>query len=130
MPFGLTNSPAVFQRWSNFPNKHTIPNILVYMDNIVIGYRSIDEGIDKLIKVLGMLRVAYLSPNLKKCIFFRKTIEISSLEVRPGVHNTEAGLAFPSPRNPHDVRQFIALAVFFESSFVTSQLYRSLTNLT
>lgn len=119
MPFGLTNAPAVFQRMvHNLLSKRKIPGVVAYMDDIVLGSKSIGEGLEKLDQVLDLLQEANLTLNLKKCHFFKRNIEylgfeISGEGVRPGSRKTEAVVSFPTPRSVHEVRQFIGLASFF-----------------
>lgn len=119
MPFGLTNAPAVFQRLIlNLLKQRNIPGVLAYMDDVIIASRSLSEGIDRLSAVLDLIKKANLTLNLKKCHFFKRTIEylgfeISSNGVRPGLRKIEAVSEYRTPENVHEVRQFIGLVSFF-----------------
>ncbi|CAG9114451.1 unnamed protein product [Plutella xylostella] len=137
MPFGLTNAPAVFQRLVlTLLRRQPIPGVLAYMDDIIIPSKTIDEGMEKLIAVLNLLKEANLTLNLSKCHFFKSRIdylgfEISSDGVKPGLKKTEAVAAFKTPQNVHEVRQFVGLASFFRR-FVPgfASIARPLTSLT
>lgn len=119
MPFGLANAPSVFQRTMNqilakVKNKFA----LIYMDDILIPARSFEEGLGRLEEVLRIISESGLTLNLSKCNFFRKEIdflgfEISGNGIRPGTRKITAVSNFPTPRNVHEVRQFIGLASFF-----------------
>ncbi|KAL0894096.1 hypothetical protein ABMA27_014141 [Loxostege sticticalis] len=119
MPFGLTNAPAVFQRLIlKLLKTRRIPGVLAYMDDIIIASKTIPEGMSKLREVLDLLIEANLTLNLAKCNFFQNKIqylgfEISSEGVRPGEEKTKAVSNFKTPKNVHEVRQFIGLSSFF-----------------
>jgi len=56
MPFGLANAPSVFQRsidkiLTEVKNKFA----LIYMDDILIPTRTVDEGLERLEKVLKLI---------------------------------------------------------------------------
>ena len=76
MPFGLTNSGASFQRLM----AHILRGLeyrfaLIYIDDIVIFCKSIDEHLTHLEEVCRRLREANVKLNPKKCSFVKQRIE-------------------------------------------------------
>ena len=75
IPFGLSNAPATFQllmgkvlsglHWST---------CLVYLDDIIIFSRTIEEHLERLAEVLGRLRDAGLKLKPAKCHLLRKSV--------------------------------------------------------
>lgn len=119
MPFGLVNAPSVFQRTINkILAEAKIKYALVYMDDILIPSKDIDEGLLRLKEVLDLLRKGGLTLKMSKCNFFYENIdflgfEVSASGIRPGSKKSEAVSKFPSPRNQHELRQFLGLSGFF-----------------
>lgn len=119
MPFGLVNAPSVFQRTMNkILADAKVKYAIVYMDDILIPAHNFQEGLERLTEVLDLLRKGGLTLKLSKCHFFYQTIdflgfEVSSQGVRPGNKKIESVANFPSPKNQHEVRQFMGLASFF-----------------
>ena len=67
MPFGLNNVPSTFQRTIDIVLatekwKHTI----VYLDDIVIFSRNVEEHMEHIASILAMLRKAGMTLKLKK----------------------------------------------------------------
>ncbi|CAH2083323.1 unnamed protein product [Euphydryas editha] len=119
MPFGLVNAPAVFQRTMNkILAEAKIKYALVYMDDILIPSKDVDEGMIRLREVLGLLKKGGLTLKMSKCNFFLDKIdflgfEVSANGIRPGSRKTDAVSRFPQPRNQHELRQFLGLSGFF-----------------
>lgn len=65
MPFGICNGPAVFQRAIAKAVQH-LKFVLVYIDDILIPFSTIDEGIDYLERTIQALCSAGFAINLKK----------------------------------------------------------------
>jgi len=68
MPFGLTNSGASFQRIM----RHILRSLeyryaLIYVDDIIIFSKSVDEHLAHLEEVFKRLREANIKLNPKKC---------------------------------------------------------------
>lgn len=120
MPYGLSNSPIVYQRIINKTLRKFIDagQVLVYIDDVLLMSTTIDEGIELLRKVLATLTEAGFSINLRKCVFLTTEVEylgriISQGQVRPSPHKIQALVNSPAPENVKQVRQFLGLAGYF-----------------
>src|SRR6266542_4235776 len=75
MPFGLCNAPATFQRLMNqVLRKYLEKFILVYLDDIIIYSKMIEEYKEHIRLVFEALRAASLMMKLKKCKFAQKEL--------------------------------------------------------
>ena len=119
MPFGLVNAPSVFQKTINkVLHDAKIKNAIVYVDDILIPSKDVEEGLNRLDEVLRLLKNGGLTLKLNKCNFFMNTMdflgfEVNSTGIRPGSRKTAAISKFPTPRNQRDLRQFLGLSGFF-----------------
>ena len=137
MPFGLCNAPATFQRLMNKVFAAEINSfILVYLDDILIFSRTVQEHWEHLRRALQRLREAKLFGRLHKCEFLKSRIDYLGFEVSDkGVHaspdKVKAIVEWPRPQSPHDVRSFLGLASYYRK-FIRgfSQIARPLTDLT
>lgn len=77
LPFGLCNSPAVFQRYVNVVLRELITDgiVLVYMDDIIIPSVDPENGLSRLKCVLRIAGEAGLDINWKKCSFLTQKVE-------------------------------------------------------
>lgn len=67
MPFGLRNAPSVYQRAINKALGPLMETFAVtYIDDVIIPSRTVDEGIDRLCKVLKAFTECGFSLNFKK----------------------------------------------------------------
>ena len=57
MPFGLTNAPATFQRpMNNMMNPHLDTFVVVYLDDVLIFSKTIEDHFKHLQAVFSLLR--------------------------------------------------------------------------
>ena len=137
MPFGLTNAPATFQRLMNRVfAAHIGDFICVYLDDILVFSRSLDEHWMHLRQALERLREAKLFGRLHKCEFLKERVDYLGFEVSPaGIHaspdKVKAVIEWPKPNDIHDLRSFLGLASYYRK-FIKgfSEIARPLTLLT
>ena len=137
MPFGLTNAPATFQRLMNKVFAGNLDKfIAVYLDDILIFSRNLDEHWQHLRWALEQLRKAKLFGRLHKCEFLKDQVDYLGFEVSPrGIQaspdKVRAIIEWPKPKSVHDVRSFLGLASYYRR-FVRgfSEMARPLTAMT
>lgn len=120
VPFGLCNSPAVFQRFVNLIFRDLIREgiVMAYMDDLIIPSNDVDIGLKRLERVLKVASEAGLDINWKKCCFLQTRVEflghvIEAGQVRPSNKKTEAVRRFPEPTNVKQVQSFLGLSGYF-----------------
>ena len=123
MPFGLTNALAVFQRLMsqvlNGLNPESDPDFVeVYIDDVLIFSRSLEEHLQHLRRVLERLRSANLKLKPSKCHFIRQEVEylghiITPDGLKPNPGRVEAVQQFPVPESVTQVRQFLGLTSYY-----------------
>ncbi|XP_029162889.1 uncharacterized protein LOC114934371 [Nylanderia fulva] len=76
-PFGLCNSPAVFQRFINQTFRELIRGgvVLTYVDDLIIPSTDFEAALSGLEKVLGVAERFGLNINWKKCKFLQTRVE-------------------------------------------------------
>lgn len=137
MPFGLCNAPAAFQRTMDYVLAGLKYNAcLVYLDDIIIFGRSVDEHNRNLVKVLQAIRDAGLTIKPSKCAFSVTEIKfighiISADGIAMDQDKINAIAQAKQPANVSDIRSFIGLASYYRC-FVHdfARIARPLTDLT
>ena len=75
MPFGLTDTPSTFMWLMNEVLKKFLGKfVIVYLDDILIFIKSLDEHLLHIHSVLERLREDKFLINLKKCRFFKREL--------------------------------------------------------
>ena len=75
MPFGLINAPSTFMHLMNEVLKKFLGKfVIVYLDDIFIFSKSLDEHLLHIHSVLERLREEKLLINLKKCSFVKREL--------------------------------------------------------
>ncbi|GBG47513.1 hypothetical protein CBR_g81079, partial [Chara braunii] len=124
MPFGLTNAPATFQAAMTTEFRHMLDRyVLIYLDDILVYSRSLEEHVEHLRTVLERLRQAKYKANHDKCEFARQELEylghyVRPQGIRPLADKIEALRVWPKPTNTTDVRSFMGLAGYYQR-FIT-----------
>lgn len=117
MPFGICNGPSVFQRAITKAVQH-LKFLLVYIDDILIPFTTIDQGLLYLKQTISALSSTGFTINIKKCKFFVNEVEylgrhISCEGVRPSETKVSALVHSPVPTTVKQIRQFMGLASYF-----------------
>jgi len=120
MFFGITNSPAMFQKIMNEIMRDLINKgkVAVFVDDVLVGTDG-EEGHDEIVaEVLKRLEENDLYVKPEKCSW--KTNKVNFLGVVMGQgkieieENKVAGvLNWPTPRTVRDVRKFLGLANYY-----------------
>ena len=120
MFFGLSNSPATFQRMMNhvFFDLIMEGRIVVYLDDILIFSEDINDHRRTVQEVLERLRNHHLYLNPKKCNFHRETIEylgliISHNQVEMDPKKVEAVRSWPVPTSKKKLQSFLGFINFY-----------------
>ncbi len=118
-PMGLLGCPASFQRLMESVMKG-IPNVLVYIDDILVHSKTHDEHRRTLELVFRRLRRHNLKIRLEKCFFATTEVEYLGFRltpdgVLPGTDKTAVIRSAAPPDNVQRVRQFLGLCNFFRN---------------
>jgi hypothetical protein len=119
LPFGLTNAPATFQAMINHVLRRFIDHfIVVYLDDILIFSKTLEEHQTHVHQVLQALRDADLRVNPKKSTFHSQEVEYLGFKIRPGRiemsdKKVEAVRSWPTPTSVKEVRGFLGFANFY-----------------
>ncbi len=126
MPFGLSNSPAVFQALINDMLRDMVDQfIYVYLDDILIFSSSLQEHVQHVRRVLQRLLENGIFVKTEKCIFHAQSVSflgyiISSEGVRMDPDKVKALVDWPSPDSRKALQMFLGFANFTDVSFATS----------
>lgn len=120
MPFGLCNSPAVFQKFVNTIFRELINQeiALVYIDDLIILAKDEKEALDRLKIVLNIASEHGLEINKRKCHFLKGKIEflgyvIENGQISPNPEKVKAVMNFPKPKTTKQVQSFLGLTGYF-----------------
>ena len=119
MPFDLTNAPATFQSFVNkILTERLDLSVIVYLDDIVIYSKNETQHVENVKWILSRLREHKLFLNMKKCKFFKDSIEFLNFIVSPkGVQMQQDKIEtiqnWPAPRNVSEILGFLGLCNFY-----------------
>lgn len=119
MPFGLKNAPSSFQRvMDNILRKYLYKNCFVYMDDVVIFSKSLQEHLNHIKLIFQELRKYNLKIQLDKSEFLRKEVAflghiITSEGIKPNPSKIKAVQEYPLPKSIKEIRAFLGLIGYY-----------------
>ena len=119
MPFGLCNAPSTFQALMNKIFRPYLGKfVLIYVDDIMVMSRSLEEHEDHLAKVLQVLKDNELYVKLSKCDFQKQELKflghiVSGDGVKVDPAKTSVVRDWPTPTSVTHVRAFLGLCNYF-----------------
>lgn len=136
MPFGLCNAPSTFQRAMERclgELNHTC--CVVYLDDIIVFGRDLDEHIERLGQVIDRLATHGFKLKPSKCHLLQSQVQylghiISEQGIATDPGKTSAIDQWPTPTTERELRSFLGLASYYRK-FVPSfaQVARPLNEL-
>ncbi|GBG77378.1 hypothetical protein CBR_g23709 [Chara braunii] len=121
MPFGLTNAPATFQHCMNDLFKPWLDKfVVVYLDDILVFSKTLQEHQGHLRQVLEKLREANFKINAKKCEWAKtQVLYLGHVLDGDGIKPEDSKIAairdWPTPRTLTELRSFLGLANYYRN---------------
>ncbi|KAL0153240.1 hypothetical protein M9458_051463, partial [Cirrhinus mrigala] len=119
MPFGLCNSPSVFQQFINDVLRDMLGRwCYAYLDDILVYSKTLEEHTQHVRAVLRRLLAHQLYCKLEKCAFHQHTTTflgfvISSQGVAMDPQKLEAVRSWPLPTSLKQLQRFLGFANFY-----------------
>ena len=119
MPFGLSNAPATFQRVMEVALRGLQWTIcLIYLDDVIIFGRNLEEHINRLREVLSRIKAAGLKLSPRKCFLLQKEVKflehvVSEAGVLPNPDNVQKLVEWSQPKTVTDVRAILGLGSYY-----------------
>ncbi|KAJ9520387.1 hypothetical protein QJQ45_000129 [Haematococcus lacustris] len=118
LSFGLCNAPATFQRVMNDAFAPVLNQCaLVYLDDILVMSKSVDEHLKHLRKVFDLLRLNKLFAKQSKCEFMRTTLKFLGHVIFAGAiavdpEKIKSISSWPVPQSLQQLQSFLGAANF------------------
>jgi len=119
LPFGLTNSPATYQRvMEEILGDLHMRACLIYLDDVIIFSRTYEEHLERLQQVFQRIRDSGLKLAPRKCKFFHERVvyvghQVSNSGIAPDPEKSACIRDWPRPKTPEDVRRFLGFAGYY-----------------
>lgn len=119
MPFGLKNAPTTFPRlMDRVLNGLQGNELLVYLDDIVIYAKTLEEHNIKFKRLMSRFEDANLKLQPEKCEFLRTEVVylghvIGQNGVKPNPKKLEAVEKFPISQTLKNIKEFLGLAGYY-----------------
>lgn len=119
LPFGLTNAPGTFMHLMHQSFRRFLDDfVLVFLDDILIFSKTLEEHERHVKQVLEVLRQEKLYAKESKCEFFKEEVEfLGHIVGRNGIRmmqdKVQAVNEWPVPTRVTDVRAFLGTAGYY-----------------
>lgn len=119
LPFGLSNSPASFQRLMDVVLVNAKYEFaMAYMDDVVVFSRTFEEHLEHLTIVLERMRNAGLTINPGKVKLAEPKINllgfvVDSGTLRPNEEKLRALTEYPCPHDVKSLQQYLGIIAFY-----------------
>ncbi|KAG7295451.1 hypothetical protein JYU34_021634 [Plutella xylostella] len=119
LPMGLKTSPSAFSRMITLAMSGlTYKKCFVYLDDLIVFGRNLDDHNKNLLDVFERLRQVNLKLNPSKCDFLKKEIlylghVVTGDGILPDPDKVKIMKEYPIPKNVEEVKRFIAFANYY-----------------
>ena len=119
MPFGLTGAPATFQRLMDIiMSGLTYEICLVYLDDIIVFSKTLEEHLSRLATVLDRIHSLGLKIKASKTHLLKRSVDllghvVSYRGIEPQQEKVSAVQNWPQPRTVRVVRAFVGLCTCY-----------------
>ncbi|GBG76676.1 hypothetical protein CBR_g22893 [Chara braunii] len=121
MPFGLCNAPGTFQHAMNrIFHDYLDKFVIVYLDDVLIFSKTVEEHVAHLDKVLSLLRHHKFKINGEKCEFGCTRVlylghEISAEGLKPDDAKVANICEWPRPQYVTEMRSFLGMIGYYKT---------------
>jgi hypothetical protein len=117
LPFGLSNAVSFFQRTMETIFEG-VPNIKIYIDDIMVHSKTFEEHLLHLEEVFIILKESNLKIKASKCLFGATETkflgyDINKEGIRPNNDKIKAMLKYPVPKTQKQVKRFLGMASYY-----------------
>lgn len=137
MPQGITGAPATFQRlMEKAVGDMNLLQCLVYLDDLIVFGRTLEEHEERLLKVLDRLQEYGLKVSINKCQFCQPQVKyvghiVSASGISTDPEKIKAVLNWEQPTDLRSLQSFLGFCGYYRRFIANySSIVRPLTDLT
>ena len=122
MPFGLSNSPATYQRlMEECLGDYNMTICVIYLDDLIVFADTFEEHLHRLDLVLTRLKQCNLKLSPEKCTFIQEKVGflghvVSADGIETDPEKIDKIKKWPTPSNADELRSFLAFAGYYRRS--------------
>lgn len=106
MPFGLNNAPSTFRRPIDVIMSTVKRQLMpMYLEDVVVFRRTVEEHLEHMLPVMGLLSIAGASLKMKKRFFFKDRIDHLGHVIKLGRLDISTKATGASRRLPQSTNQ-------------------------